>query len=260
MDYQQPLVSFNEICDIFGERKYLSCDFQTLGGESYQVIVKAIEHYSENDPSCKLFADSIWPGGLIMSEHLCNHPEMCRGKKILELGAGVALPSLVAEKLKPLAIVTTDFPIPRLMENMRYLRDLNKSSELIIDSHAWGESTDSIQCHLLEKFPNEEPTFDLILLSETLWKDTYSLHEKLLLSVNKCLNHDSGIVLLSFGHRPCEGHTPSNDLEFFTLAQDKFHFSYKLLTSKQYNDALDGQPIEVYLYLLYISTPSGSLT
>jgi len=125
---------------------------------------------------------------------------------------------------------------------------------LSIDSHPWGEDVENLLAHLRDS--NEEKIvqkqYDLILLSEVLWKDTYLLHDKLLSSVKNCVNTESGKVLLSFAHRPCEGHSPANDLEFLSLAQNKYHFIYELLeSSRSYNDALDGQPVEVYLYVLY---------
>ena len=245
---------FNEVSDLFGERKYISCDFCGNDNGSYHVIVKSSDYYSENDESCKLFADSIWPGSLIMSEYLCNHPETCDNKTILELGAGTALPSLIASKLCPKLILTTDFPVPRIIDNMRSLKELNRCNNLIVDSYAWGEDVQHLLQYLHETSPDshDHPRYDLILLSEVLWKDTYPLHEKLLISVVNCLNMKSGKVLLSFGHRPCEGHSPADDLHFLTLAQEKFQLAHKLLdTTQKYQDALDGQPMEVYLYVLY---------
>lgn len=50
----------------------------------------------------------LWPASIALSEYLESHPEIVKGKKVLELGCGLGLPSLVATHLEG-AVLATDF-------------------------------------------------------------------------------------------------------------------------------------------------------
>jgi SAM-dependent methyltransferase len=45
-----------------------------------------------------------------MATYLCDHPEVVRGKSVVELGAGPALPGVVAARLGAERVVLTDLP------------------------------------------------------------------------------------------------------------------------------------------------------
>jgi nicotinamide N-methyltransferase len=57
-----------------------------------------------------------------------EHPQLVKGKTVLELGAGGALPSLVAATHQPAKVVITDYPDKELVENMQYNVDQNLKS------------------------------------------------------------------------------------------------------------------------------------
>lgn len=42
-----------------------------------------------------LFADDCWPGAVVLSDYLASNPGIVANKRVLEFGAGAALPSLV---------------------------------------------------------------------------------------------------------------------------------------------------------------------
>ena len=131
--------------------------------------------------------------------------------------------------------------------------------DIRVMEHIWGDTPDS----LLVCTGPERPGFDLILLAEPLWKDTYPQHRQLLHSVRACLKKQSKpqlssshpqcrqrcgpCALVAFAHRPTSvtstangarkeehpesAHTAAHDLEFFSMAREEFGLSVELLLS-----------------------------
>ena len=168
-----------------------------------------------------LFLHEIWPGSIVMADYLLEqyfptHPET---RTVLELGAGGGLPSLLCGALSGVkVVVATDYPDP-LIDNIAHLTKnitRNKVDNKVIScGYIWGDEVSTLSCHI------ESSTFDLLILSELLWKDTYTLHRQLLKTVKSCLA-TNGVALITFVHRPTATHRPENDLEFFQIAQDEF--------------------------------------
>ena len=128
-----------------------------------------------------------------------------------------------------------------------------------------------------------EEGFDVVLMAELLWKDTYIHHRALLESVVGTLKKD-GVAFAAFAHRPTQVHLPpppltaatttttsqaatitafspplhtshtiANDMEFFTLAESTdFNLMCEQITScRQYCDVGgNGEPIEVKIFTL----------
>jgi EEF1A N-terminal glycine/lysine methyltransferase len=118
-----------------------------------------------------LFADDIWPGALLIADYLSDHPFLCQNRYILEVGAGSSLPSLVAAKLNPKHVVISDYPDQDIIDNIKKCVEDNQVSVACdVVGYVWGD--DSSQ--LLNLISGN--LFDLIILSEVLWKDTYSQH------------------------------------------------------------------------------------
>lgn len=80
--------------------------------------------------------------------------------------------------------------------------------------------------------------YDIVLLAEPLWKDTYKFHDDLIYSIS-LLSNENTVIYLSFAHRPCEIHKKENDLEFIEKLCKKLNFQYELiLINNLYQDAL----------------------
>lgn len=203
------------------------------------------------DSSIPLYANYIWPGSIVLADYLVSHPEVVKDRAVLELGAGTALPSLTSCRLGSKLVMATDFPDPIILENMRHLKELNQCSNLVVQPHKWGEvdtNSNDTQSLLLA---NDGQGYDVILLAEVLWKDTYALHRSLLASVNRFLRRPDGIVLLAVAHRPTDDHEPHHDLEFIALAKELYKLDAALLVRcDRYRDAIEGEPAEVFLYRL----------
>jgi predicted nicotinamide N-methyase len=155
-----------------------------------------------------------------MADFLVEHSdEVVRGRRVLELGAGAALPSLVCCCLGAALVVSTDFPDESILENMRDVfcengfpvSDVSPSSAsspmVRVLGHAWGESVEAIMT------ASGGDGFDVIILAELLWKDTACLHGALLRSAAACLA-PGGSLLVSFGERPpASGGVPHGDID-----------------------------------------------
>lgn len=67
---------------------------------------------------------------------------------------------------------------------------------------------------------NQGDRYDLVILSEVLWRDTCPLQGLLADSVS-ALVKEGGFVVLTLVHRPCDDHTIDKDLEFINLLHDR---------------------------------------
>lgn len=218
----------------------------------HQISVVTSSSSRTTNPQPLLFCDNMWPGSLVLADYLCINPDLVRGKACLELGAAIALPSMVASDLMAHSLVITDYPAEGVLENIRILFEKNRLSlsNVLIADHIWGQDIESIS-NLSSKSNGK---FDVIFLAELLWKDNYAQHENLLQSVSSLLDPTGGIALLSFAHRSTETHTKDHDLEFLELAKQRFHMNVTLVEeNSKYCDVDESTPTRVFLYKLYYS-------
>lgn len=195
-----------------------------------------------------LFADNLWPGCFVMADILAYNPQICLHKTVLELGAGAALPSVVAGALGASKVVVTDYPEQSVIENIEEVMQMNDIEQAIVLPHLWGDSVEDLRQCVNGAY------FDVLILAEVLWKDTHHLHDLLLQSVSQTLDRERGVALMTFAHRETDAHKATNDLEFFVLAEEKYGLRSKCLgQSTKYKDVFeDGDSNAVVnVYLLY---------
>ena len=202
--------------------------------------------------------DDIWPGCVALSDFFCDHPVLVKGKSVLELGAGAALPSLVSSALKAEKVVITDYPADNVIENIDYLIEVNglDRNKVSCMGHVWGKE-DSFGEIISE---NNGRKFDVLILAELIWKDTYQFHDQLLQSVSATLCTENGVAFISFCHRPCETHTIENDLELFQRAERDFGLQSIKLCEIGGVDNLSGGHDEVVVNLYAMSFRSSLLS
>ena len=203
-------------------------------------------YYNHINDDIPLFVDNVWPGSLVLSDYLCEiykDNKLLEGKRSIELGAGCALPSLVLKRLGIEYSTITDYPAIGVIENIQELIEKNNLSNIFVKPHIWGSDVNEL---LLE-----QSKYDIVLVAECLWKDTYSLHIDLLTSIYHLLSSD-GCAYISFAHRPSfdKSHNKENDLEFFEHAKSMKLKEEKILSTKKYRDALEEEFIVVHLYSL----------
>ncbi|RUO95589.1 LOW QUALITY PROTEIN: hypothetical protein BC936DRAFT_143674 [Jimgerdemannia flammicorona] len=193
-----------------------------------------------------LWAHHLWNASKILSAYLDEHKDLCRGKTVLELGAGAALPSLVAaangaNKVEScgafsppspclsdlgksftdavccsiVPVVITDYPDKELIDNIEHnakvnLPDTYASGRIAVQGYVWGTNT----AHLLSALPPTTQTFDLIILSDLVFN--HSQHHAMLRTCRSVLTPCTGSVLVFYTH-----HRPllaEKDLKFFDIA------------------------------------------
>lgn len=107
-----------------------------------------------------------------------------RGHSVLELGAGTALPSLLAALLGATRVVLTDYPAPAVISNLTANAARNARPELSpsgvvapveVEGHAWGVPDGPIA-------KASRRAFDRVLVCDCLWMPWQ--HENLLWSVD----------------------------------------------------------------------------
>lgn len=96
------------------------------------------------------FWSRVWPSAQALSEWLTREPELTRGKTIIELGAGLGLPSMTAASNA--AHITATDHIPDAVEWM----ELNRK----------GLRLGNMDCRLLDWHRDEIPRADVVLMSD----------------------------------------------------------------------------------------------
>ncbi|KAJ3344089.1 nicotinamide n-methyltransferase [Gonapodya sp. JEL0774] len=146
---------------------------------------------------------------------------MCRGKRVLELGAAAALPSFIAAVNGASLVVITDFPEPILVKNIEYNIAHNLPPELasvvVVEGFIWGHDP----THLLALNSKSAPDsygglYDLIILADLIFNHTE--HDHLLTSCLACLA-PGGTAFVTFTHHvPKKAHM---DMAFFERARER---------------------------------------
>jgi len=161
-----------------------------------------------------------------------NSHKFCKGKNVLELGAGGGLPSLVAGLAGAKTVVATDYPDTVLIQNLEHNLVSNLPSDvqslIHVQGYRWGSDTQALLGYCPEGF-------DVILMSDLIFN--HSQHEALLLTCDKVLRKqqisstESCPCLLVFytHHRP---HLAARDLEFFHKATEHGWLSEKIVTER----------------------------
>jgi predicted nicotinamide N-methyase len=236
------------IPSVFGERNEVNYVI-TSGlpeSESSEAFHKSFHVFGMKDTdetSDKLFISHVWEGSLVLSDFLVSNPQLICQKRVVELGSGSSLPSLVVSCFDPKVVVSSDFPDTKLINHIRHLALINNCNNLIVEPFKWGQDPD-----ILFRHTNHE-RFDLVLLAELLWKDTYPLMRDLLLTVKSCLKPKTGIALFSFAKRLCEEFTEEMIYDFLKLAKEEFCFTVELIeVNEKYMDAMENYPAKVFLY------------
>jgi len=78
-----------------------------------------------------------WPGAPVLAQYVFHRRRAFAGRHVLELGAGTALPSLVAAQLGARVVVTDCARAPQLLENCRRALDLNGVQARVLGL-SWG--------------------------------------------------------------------------------------------------------------------------
>ncbi|RKP38602.1 hypothetical protein BJ085DRAFT_22297, partial [Dimargaris cristalligena] len=242
-----------------------------------------------------LWGHMLWNAAKLFSHYLDAHKALVQGKNVLELGAGAALPSIVATLNGARRVVITDYPDIDLMNNIRFNVDRTLpgyttapggSGQARVEGFLWGadstpllnlladepssssstssSSLDTITTITAAKAGNRK--FDLIILCDLIFN--HSQHTQLLRTCRECLDtsdpaHPGEIYVFFTHHRP---HLAHRDLAFFTKAQEEFGFeSEEFMTrmmipmfEKDQGPASVRATVHCYRMTLPTSAPEGT--
>eukprot|EP01130_Rhizamoeba_saxonica_P011628 TRINITY_DN4832_c0_g1_i1.p2 TRINITY_DN4832_c0_g1~~TRINITY_DN4832_c0_g1_i1.p2 ORF type:complete len:466 (+),score=135.81 TRINITY_DN4832_c0_g1_i1:22-1419(+) len=176
-----------------------------------------------------LWADKLWNAGIVLSDYFDDPEYDFTGKCVLELGAGVGLPGIIAGLKGATLSVITDYPKVKVINNLKYNVCANIPSEnrsnMKVMGHLWGNDIDEL-LEPLHAIGREY--YDLIICADCIFN--HFCQTDLLKTCDATLAPD-GEVFVSFSH-----HKPSiafKDLEFFETAKNEFNMDNEKLFERQ---------------------------
>lgn len=193
----------------------------------------------------------MWNGSKWLSDYIDANGSVFADKRILELGAGAGVPSLMAVRAGARRVISTDYPDDELIVNIRknidHILSAEQRERIAAIGYLWG----SDEGPLLET--NKGQPFDMIFMCDVIFN--HSEHRALLRTINKCLRTDGqGIVWCAFSHyRPL---FRDKDLELLRLAEEEFGFLVEKVDKVCYDRPMTGldanDPRDVYAYTIKI--------
>lgn len=202
-----------------------------------------------------LWGHLLWNAGIFTADYLDkNSEDLINNKRVLELGAAAALPSLICGLNGASKVIATDYPDPDLLQNIQYNIDNCDGLEKgIVETKGliWGNDKSSVYDVEEKKVIEEDEKFDLIILLDLIFNHTEHLK---LLKDCKDLVKSNGKCLVVFS--PHRAHLLHKDLEFFETAK-QFNFSSEKIDLVTWNPMFeeDDETVEVrsrvYSYFLF---------
>eukprot|EP01080_Neovahlkampfia_damariscottae_P004479 gene4479-7860_t len=171
--------------------------------DSFEFDIKLVGEHA-------LWGNFLWNGAKLISEYFITNPELVKDKRILELGAAAALPSILSANLNAKEVIITDYPDKELLLNIQENVDKNVRNKEIcqVFGHLWGKKDDEL---------SKQGKFDVIILSDLIFN--HFAHDDLIASCIAC-SKASTITLVSFSHhRPWKKEA---DLNFFKKSENYF--------------------------------------
>ncbi|XP_028843528.1 histone-arginine methyltransferase METTL23 [Denticeps clupeoides] len=103
----------------------------------------------------------VWPCAVVLAQYVWTARTELLQKTVLELGAGVALPGVVAAKCGAKVVLTDGAELPLCLENCRQSCRVNNLHDVRVEGLTWGEASPEV--HLL-------PPADIILGSDVFYE------------------------------------------------------------------------------------------
>ena len=148
-----------------------------------------------------LWGHLLWSASRVLANYLDRD---LTGKRVLELGAAGALPSIICA-INGAKVMVTDYPDPDLLENMHYNVD---KYGVDVEGYIWGRDTEDLCTN---------GKYDILILSDLIFN--HQAHGDLLKTCRNCLKKDGHALVFFTHHRP---HLAAKDNAFFDLARQIF--------------------------------------
>ncbi|KAK0203661.1 hypothetical protein DFS33DRAFT_1333035 [Desarmillaria ectypa] len=172
---------FNDALSFIGESKILDDSEICYGPLRLTVAPK-------EGKANTLLADHLFSPSLFLAERIERALIPVQGRKVVELGAGCALPSLLMSTLPqpPSLVVVTDYPDDGIMKNLK--ENVNRNRAHVSDGcitfcegYEWGMDAHSV----LSLTGSETMGYDVVILSDLL--HFHSSHNVLVASLKSLL-------------------------------------------------------------------------
>ncbi|GMK53710.1 hypothetical protein CspeluHIS016_0102960 [Cutaneotrichosporon spelunceum] len=142
-----------------------------------------------------LWGHHLWNTARVTTNYILAHPALTKGRRVLELGAGGALPSLAAALGGASFVAATDYNDASLLENIAFNVTANLGDELGGCVHAIGHTWGADVAPLMEGGP-----YDLVILSDLAFN--HSQHPALMRTLDATLAKDGVALVFLTHHRP----------------------------------------------------------
>lgn len=110
--------------------------------------LEAVKKRYEQMPAMALpFWARLWPAAIALSRYIDNNPELVRNKKVLELAAGLGLPSLVAAQWAT-EVCCTDY-VPEAIEWMQLSAKANGRYNFTATEMDWNQLPEHLHTDVL---------------------------------------------------------------------------------------------------------------
>ncbi|KAM9457735.1 histone-arginine methyltransferase METTL23 [Clarias gariepinus] len=103
----------------------------------------------------------VWPCAVVLAQYVWNTRETIQRKHVLELGAGVSLPGIVAAKCGAHVTLSDSAESPLCLKNSRRCCELNDLPEVPVVGLTWGEISPALR---------SLPPIDIILGSDVFYE------------------------------------------------------------------------------------------
>ena len=149
------------------------------------VVRKVYEQQIEIFPETPFpYWSQVWPSAVAMAQYLVENPTYIQDKKVLELAAGLGLPSLIAAKMAK-EVYCTDY-LPEAISTINQSIVHNKLKNITTGILDWS------------KLPVAFPYYDVVLMSDV----NYNPAEfEVLFSLFKTFLHQRSTIILTTPHR-----------------------------------------------------------
>ncbi|WOO77021.1 Protein N-terminal and lysine N-methyltransferase EFM7 [Vanrija pseudolonga] len=143
-----------------------------------------------------LWGHHLWNTARVTTTYLLTHaPTLLRGKRVLELGAGGALPSVAAALAGAECVVATDYADAALMENIdvnfeRNLPSAVRGNALAV-GHTWGHDVAPLLAAGAAGSSAADGRYDLVILSDLMFN--HSQHDALIKTLDATLSLAKGV-------------------------------------------------------------------
>ena len=172
---------------------------------------------------------ALWSGSLMLARHLADHPDLVRGRRVLELGAGMGLCGIVAHKLGCRDASLTDGDA-KVLDNLRYNVRTNVppasshgGSPISCPQLIWGQGLDEF---MSQRFHGGE-RYDVIMASDVGYM-TKSL-DPLWRTIDRCLEATGGGMFIYVGE--CSS---QDSVEHFLNVARRFKFTWTVMPDEVY--------------------------